>query len=72
MTHRTFYIQIIILVCLLGLHQSINAGQGTPTIVIENSFFDFGDEFEGIEVSHDFVIKNTGSADLEIKNVHSG
>jgi len=72
MTHRTFYIQIIILICLIGLHPPISADQGTPAIILENSSFDFGDEFEGNEVTHDFVFKNTGTADLEIKNVHSG
>jgi len=72
MKHLSLYIQIVICICIIGIHPSVSADQGTPAIVLEKSSFDFGNEFEGNEVIHDFVIKNSGTADLEITNVHSG
>ena len=50
----------------------VHAGEGKPVAVFDAAPHDFGAVFEGQEVSHDFVIKNTGTADLEIKDVKAG
>jgi hypothetical protein len=59
-------------VCLLSLFIPAHATEGSPAAVVEKDSFDFGNRFEGIEVVHDFIIKNKGDADLEIYSVSSG
>ena len=51
-----------------GLHAEGKA----PVAVFETNTFDFGTAYEGNTVTHDFVVKNTGNADLEIYEVKSG
>src|SRR5689334_14033362 len=36
---------------------------------IDSSTFDFGKVVQGSKVTHDFVVKNTGNADLKIEQV---
>jgi len=73
MFYRTFLFFLkIIMITYLSALPALHADQGTPAAFLESSSFDFGQEYEGNEVIHDFVIKNNGLADLEIKNVHSG
>jgi hypothetical protein len=55
-----------------GLLSSVYANPDKPTAVAEPSSYEFGNVFEGPPVIHDFIIKNTGSANLEIQNVKSG
>ena len=47
---------------------SDNAGDA-PSMVISETRFDFGEVDEGSVVSHDFIVKNNGSADLRIVKV---
>ncbi len=42
---------------------------GEPQMVISETKFDFGDADEGSTISHDFIIKNKGRADLQITKV---
>jgi hypothetical protein len=46
---------------------------GIPTeassIVLSETSFDFGEVDEGSVVSHDFIVKNTGKAELQISKV---
>jgi hypothetical protein len=48
------------------------AVRNTPVIDVPETTFDFGEAFEGTEVTHDFVVKNTGKADLLIDQVRPG
>ncbi len=65
-------LKIIIAVCGVGLLASAHANEGAPVATVEIDSYDFGTEFQGIDVIHDFIIKNTGHADLEIQKVKSG
>ena len=40
-----------------------------PAIAISETRFDFGDVDEGSVVSHDFIVKNNGGAELQIIKV---
>jgi hypothetical protein len=47
-------------------------GQGTvsgPLAEVQEKFHDFGDLTDGKEYVHNFVVKNVGTAPLEIKKV---
>ena len=46
--------------------------ENQPTISFDNISYDAGDVWEGDTVSHTFVVKNTGTAVLNIKNVKPG
>ena len=48
------------------------AAPAGPQITFEETAFEAGDTPAGAKLSHDFVVKNTGSADLEIKRVAPG
>jgi len=48
-----------------------NPGE-TPSMVISETSFDFGEVDEGSVVSHDFIVKNTGKANLQIIKVTPG
>lgn len=43
-----------------------------PSIQLPETSFDFGEAMEGSEVTHEFVVKNTGSAELQIQQVRPG
>ena len=47
---------------------SDNAGDA-PSMAISETRFDFGEVDEGSVVSHDFIVKNSGGADLQIMKV---
>lgn len=46
--------------------------EGKPQIVIEEMRHDLGEVFETKAYKHQFKVKNTGTADLEIKQVKPG
>jgi hypothetical protein len=46
--------------------------QNQPRISIDAISFDAGEVWEGDTVSHTFTVKNTGTAELEIKKVKTG
>ena len=43
-----------------------------PHLVIESPKHDVGDVWEGEDIIHSFIVKNTGTAQLDIKNVKAG
>lgn len=45
---------------------------GQPQIVIESPTHDAGEVWEGEDITHSFIIKNAGTAELNIKNVKAG
>ena len=44
----------------------------TPTAVVPSETYAFEQVVEGVDVLHDFVIQNKGTAELEIKKVQPG
>ena len=46
-----------------------NSGENYPVIEIESSEFDFGEITYGDIFNHTFKVKNTGTADLEIRRI---
>ena len=48
---------------------STEESRDVPLMVISETRFDFGEVDEGSEVSHDFIVKNTGKAELRINKV---
>ena len=64
------------LVSLFGLLLALSPALGVaddalpkPVVKIENPLFDFGTVAQGVQVTHNFVIKNTGNADLMIHRI---
>jgi hypothetical protein len=55
---------------LFVMYSPLLAGRpGGPIIHIDPISYTFPSAFEGQTISHDFVVANRGSADLEIKDV---
>ncbi len=48
------------------------ASPEAPVLQIPEATHDFGEVFEGVEVVHDFKIKNTGKGELQIEQVRPG
>jgi hypothetical protein len=46
--------------------------QEAPKFQVEEPTHDFGEVLEGAEVEHEFVVKNTGNAVLQIEQVRPG
>ncbi|GKT07922.1 hypothetical protein DSTSK_12270 [Desulforhabdus sp. TSK] len=46
--------------------------QDGPVIEIAEPTHDFGEAMEDAEISHDFIVKNTGKAVLQIEKVNPG
>ncbi len=46
--------------------------QHGPSIQIKERSYDFGEAMEGAEITHVFVVKNTGKAALQITQVRPG
>jgi hypothetical protein len=74
---------LVVMFCLLlcapaGLQAdthslNIETGPGdVPKIVFENQTHDFGTVPPGVNRTHSFTFKNTGTADLSIKDVKAG
>ena len=71
------YVFIFVLCSLTtALHFSNTGAQETskkkPQITIDAPNYDFGEIHEGDKIIHDFTIKNTGTAELTIKDVKPG
>ncbi len=46
--------------------------QNAPVMQVSEATYDFGEVPEGGELVHDFIIKNTGKAELRIEQVRPG
>ena len=66
MNMRKTIISIIVLVIAACFPLFAVAG---PVVLVESPKFVFEEVPEGVRVDHEFVVKNIGDADLEIKNV---
>ncbi|MDY0041891.1 MAG: DUF1573 domain-containing protein [Desulforhabdus sp.] len=51
---------------------SAQVSEESPVINFPEATYDFGEIMEGGEVAHDFIVKNTGKAPLEINQVRPG
>jgi len=51
---------------------TIQEAQGAPVAVVSEPVFEFQEALDGDEVLHDFIIKNTGTAELTIDRVKTG
>jgi hypothetical protein len=67
-----FKILIITIIIGLGMLTSVHANPDRPVAVAESGSYDFGTALDGSPIIHDYIIKNTGSANLEIQKVKSG
>lgn len=71
---------ILVTLCLLfwvfQIHARAQEAQektGKPKLVLEKDVFDAGEVYKSAEgLKHDFVIKNTGTADLQILSATPG
>ncbi|MCU0586986.1 MAG: DUF1573 domain-containing protein [Syntrophobacteraceae bacterium] len=55
-----------------GAAQAAAATAGTPALEVPHWFFDFGGVTTGNDYRHAFVVRNKGTAALEIKDVQAG
>ncbi len=74
MKHKMRFTGIMILMIILvsGMVTLAFAEGQVPKAVAESDSYDFGMVAEGKTVKADFAIKNTGNADLVIKEVKTG
>lgn len=64
---------IICVIALLGImFPSSTFAQAKSRLVIENPVYDFGQVQEGAKVTHNFVLKNEGDAELDLLRVVPG
>ncbi len=54
-----------------GNHEKASA-QNYPQISLESAQYDAGEVYEGDVIAHDFIVKNTGTAQLDISDVKPG
>lgn len=66
------FFQTAVMLSLICVAAFSHAGAGKTVAVVESEAYDFGEVFEGADVVHDFIVKNTGDADLEIQSVKAG
>lgn len=68
---------LFLLILALLWHSPLSADtsastQGTPRIDITEPSFQFDPAIEGDVITHEFTIRNTGTAPLEILKIQSG
>jgi len=56
----------------LGNKQKEPSKENQPQIYLDSTKYDVGEISEDDEIKHTFIIKNTGTAMLEIQNVKAG
>ncbi|MDA8405181.1 MAG: hypothetical protein M0Z56_13450, partial [Desulfobacteraceae bacterium] len=64
--------RFVIVVCFFSIIASAHASDSKQVAEIKTASYECGEVFEGKDVIHDFIIKNTGDANLEIKGVKAG
>ena len=69
---RLVYASLAMVAVFCCLTTALAAGFESPRLQISETTFDFKEAFEGEKVSHDFMVKNTGKAVLNIKEVRRG
>jgi hypothetical protein len=69
---RLVLFSLTMVATLCCLNTALAAGPEAPRLEIRETSFDFKEAFEGEKVSHDFMVKNTGNAVLNITKVSPG
>ena len=69
---RLVLCSLAVVAVLCCQNKALVAGTESPRLEISETAFDFKEAFEGEKVSHDFVVKNTGKAVLNISEVRRG
>jgi len=69
---RLVYASLAMVAVFCCLNKALAAGTESPRLEISETTFDFKEAFEGEKVSHDFVVKNTGKAVLNVSEVRRG
>lgn len=62
----------VVFVLAMSFFSGIHAREDKPCAVLEKSEYEFPAVVEGMDVKHDFVLKNTGSAPLDIIKLKAG
>ena len=62
----------VMMICCFAVLTSATVSKAAPVAVLEAAAYDFGTTLVGSNVIHDFIVKNTGDVDLEIKSVNPG
>lgn len=52
--------------------QEVADSPAVPRIAVDDAEYNAGEVYEGATVSHSFKVKNTGTAELTIKDVKAG
>ena len=60
------------IVLALSFFSGAHAAGSKPRAFLEKSVYEFPAVVEGVYVEHDFILKNTGSATLEIVKLDAG
>ena len=58
-----------VIILLFGVASQVDAADPEPTVAIPKPIFDFGSVAQGEPVQHDFLVKNIGSAELQIRKI---
>jgi hypothetical protein len=69
---RLVYTSLAMVALFCCLSKAAAAGSEAPRLEMRETSFDFKEAFEGEKVSHYFMVKNTGKAVLNIKEVRRG
>jgi len=69
---RLVYASLAMVAVFCCLNKALASGTESPRLEISETTFDFKEAFEGEKVSHDFVVKNTGKAVLNVSEVRRG
>ena len=69
---RLVYASLAMVAFFCCLNKAFAAGSESPRMGISETTFDFKEAYEGEKVSHDFMVKNTGKAVLNISEVRRG
>jgi len=72
MHNRFALLALALSLCVTVLPGMAMGGEGAPVAVVEEATFEFPSVYDGVDVVHDFVIKNKGDADLTILDVKAG
>jgi len=62
---------LFVLIPLSALAQGAD-NPGTPSVFVPEPLYQFGPVVSGKNVSHDYIVQNKGTAELEITSVKTG
>ena len=67
---------LVIVICMLAVQASVfgteETPNGKPVALVVNPAYQFETAVEESELVHDFILKNTGTAPLNIEKVRTG